>query len=213
MDSDQDTACAVGCPIRRSRDQRSLASPPGFSQRATSFIASQCQGIHQMPLLALERHTQRQGSVIQMTGIRDQVSEPLGAANSPLRRHCGTHEHGLTAARGLPLRSHNSLLYDCPSTKCPGLPVMGMQAKACSGASCRVPVAPGAIAFRGLPKWIWRKPLSARTAGAAAHQSAERIGGGDRNRTDDPLLAKQVLSQLSYTPPGVCAANTATSGV
>ena len=41
----------VGCPIRRSRDHRSLASPPGFSQRATSFIASQCQGIHQMPLL------------------------------------------------------------------------------------------------------------------------------------------------------------------
>ena len=40
----------MGCPIRRSRDQRSLASPPGFSQRATSFIASQCQGIHQMPL-------------------------------------------------------------------------------------------------------------------------------------------------------------------
>ena len=39
----------MGCPIRRSRDQRSLASPPGFSQRATSFIASQCQGIHQMP--------------------------------------------------------------------------------------------------------------------------------------------------------------------
>jgi hypothetical protein len=44
----------VGCPIRRSRDQRSLASPPGFSQRATSFIASQCQGIHQMPFLALD---------------------------------------------------------------------------------------------------------------------------------------------------------------
>jgi hypothetical protein len=50
MDSDSDTACAVGCPIRRSRDQRLLASPPGLSQRATSFIASQCQGIHQMPL-------------------------------------------------------------------------------------------------------------------------------------------------------------------
>ena len=25
-------------------------------------------------------------------------------------------------------------------------------------------------------------------------------GGDERNRTDDPLLAKQVLSQLSYTP-------------
>ena len=26
------------------------------------------------------------------------------------------------------------------------------------------------------------------------------LGGGERDRTDDPLLAKQVLSQLSYTP-------------
>ena len=51
MDSVRDTPCWVGCPIRKSRDQRLLASPPGFSQRATSFIASQCQGIHQMPLL------------------------------------------------------------------------------------------------------------------------------------------------------------------
>ncbi len=25
-------------------------------------------------------------------------------------------------------------------------------------------------------------------------------GGGERNRTADPLLAKQVLSRLSYTP-------------
>jgi hypothetical protein len=40
----------VGCPIRRSRDHRALAPPPSFSQRATSFIASRCQGIHQMPL-------------------------------------------------------------------------------------------------------------------------------------------------------------------
>ena len=27
-----------------------------------------------------------------------------------------------------------------------------------------------------------------------------RLGGDERDRTDDPLLAKQVLSQLSYTP-------------
>ena len=26
------------------------------------------------------------------------------------------------------------------------------------------------------------------------------IGGDERNRTADPLLARQVLSQLSYTP-------------
>ena len=28
----------------------------------------------------------------------------------------------------------------------------------------------------------------------------EFIGGGERDRTDDLLLAKQALSQLSYTP-------------
>ena len=28
----------------------------------------------------------------------------------------------------------------------------------------------------------------------------KRFGGGGRDRTDDPLLAKQVLSQLSYAP-------------
>ena len=27
-----------------------------------------------------------------------------------------------------------------------------------------------------------------------------KLGGADRDRTGDPLLAKQVLSQLSYSP-------------
>jgi hypothetical protein len=31
-------------------------------------------------------------------------------------------------------------------------------------------------------------------------QDEEKVGGADRDRTDDPLLAKQVLSQLSYSP-------------
>ena len=31
-------------------------------------------------------------------------------------------------------------------------------------------------------------------------QDTGEIGGADRARTDDPLLAKQVLSQLSYSP-------------
>ena len=53
MDSLQDTAEAVGCPIRTSMDQSPFAAPHGFSQRTTSFIASQRQGIHQMPLRRL----------------------------------------------------------------------------------------------------------------------------------------------------------------
>lgn len=38
-----------GCPIRTSTDQSLFAAPHGFSQRTTSFIASQCQGIHRTP--------------------------------------------------------------------------------------------------------------------------------------------------------------------
>ena len=30
----------------------------------------------------------------------------------------------------------------------------------------------------------------------------ESVGGDEENRTPDPLLARQVLSQLSYTPIG-----------
>ena len=36
----------------------------------------------------------------------------------------------------------------------------------------------------------------------AVRLSVRSNGGGERDRTDDPLLAKQVLSQLSYTPHG-----------
>ncbi len=40
--------------------------------------------------------------------------------------------------------------------------------------------------------------LSSTLAGLWKHRGIR--GGGERDRTDDPLLAKQVLSQLSYTP-------------
>ena len=38
-----------------------------------------------------------------------------------------------------------------------------------------------------------------------------RFGGDDRDRTDDPLLAKQVLSQLSYAPTDRDQSNTIAS--
>ncbi len=41
-----------GFPIRTPRDLRSLATPPGFSQLASSFIADLCLGIHPVPLFA-----------------------------------------------------------------------------------------------------------------------------------------------------------------
>ena len=53
MYSVQDTSCEVGFPIRKFTDQSLFAAPRGLSQRTTSFIASQRQGIHRMPLIHL----------------------------------------------------------------------------------------------------------------------------------------------------------------
>jgi len=73
----------VGCPIRISTDQRLLAAPRGFSQRATSFIASWCQGIHRMPL------SRSRSSQIQPEG---QTQDPprTGAIHTPISRHANT---------------------------------------------------------------------------------------------------------------------------
>ena len=40
----------MGFPIRKFSDQSLFAAPRDLSQRTTSFIASQRQGIHQIPL-------------------------------------------------------------------------------------------------------------------------------------------------------------------
>ena len=43
----------------------------------------------------------------------------------------------------------------------------------------------------------------ARIAQSIGTASDTGVGGAGRDRTDDPLLAKQVLSQLSYSPAKV----------
>ena len=52
MNSDSDTL-AGGLPHSEIPGSTIARISPGLSQRATSFIASQCQGIHQMPLFRL----------------------------------------------------------------------------------------------------------------------------------------------------------------
>jgi hypothetical protein len=46
----------VGFPIRKFLDQSPFAAPQDLSQRTTSFIASQHQGIHRIPLRHLIAH-------------------------------------------------------------------------------------------------------------------------------------------------------------
>ncbi len=46
----RNTPCGVGCPIRKSANQRVFAPRRGFSQLITSFFASESQGILYVPL-------------------------------------------------------------------------------------------------------------------------------------------------------------------
>ena len=57
-------------------------------------------------------------------------------------------------------------------------------------------------------RWIdWLSALGCRHSASklssllpTAYRLLPEVGGADRDRTGDPLLAKQVLSQLSYSP-------------
>jgi hypothetical protein len=79
----------VGCPIRRSRDQRALAPPPSFSQRATSFIASRYQGIHQMPFSHSPTSSPQRAKVKdQMSDDRCQTASQPGPTDPALFATC-----------------------------------------------------------------------------------------------------------------------------
>jgi hypothetical protein len=67
----------VGFPIRKSADQSFFAAPHGLSQRSTSFIASQRQGIHRMPLrhliaLIINTHPRHEARTVLI--LKDQLA-------------------------------------------------------------------------------------------------------------------------------------------
>lgn len=166
MYSDWDTAKAVGCPIRKSMDQRVLTPPHGLSQRATSFIASTCQGIHQM---LLSRLAEPPSCSVNRTGQTDP---------SPYM----TETHAF-----LTCMSHLYIVKEHIQPKA-GIHIPSRDYKRTKTMSVC---------------------LASSVAGLSAHKrrsnhpvipSPQRDGGAGRDRTDDPLLAKQVLSQLSYSP-------------
>ena len=158
--SPRDTAEAVGFPIRKFPDQSLLAAPRDLSQRATSFIASQCQGIPRMPFSRLSRGLHAQTSVRARTP-RSQPVEPRPP--TPFARG---------DIRG--------------ST--PDLFTMSNSRAARTGRRLSL------SSRTGRPF-----PLS-RGGPAPPNAMPKRHGGGERDRTDDLLLAKQALSRLSYAP-------------
>ena len=93
----------VGCPIRIPTDQRLLAAPRGFSQRATSFIASWCQGIHRMPFLRSRTSKLPRGSLAPCTGTipATTTSNQPPMPNSRHRTAARTRSHAECSAHSL----------------------------------------------------------------------------------------------------------------
>jgi hypothetical protein len=194
----------VGFPIRTSADQRSLASPRGFSQRATSFIASWRQGIHRMPfshsILSPPPAHRAKPRPMQLPLSGGSARSIPRARSSPAPGRCAslTHttdhlhhvkEHARPARHPVPSRGSRT----APQggfRKCRRIP-LGTQPTRPStvfphrqrGIACATPRR-AAVPRRSLlyPSWDFLLPPAAK-------------GNGDgRIRTDDPLLAKQVLS-------------------
>jgi hypothetical protein len=107
-----------GCPIRTSPDQSLLAAPRGFSQLATSFIGSWCQGIHRAPLFA---RTRRSISSIAHPSRQDLARSSSTCSPSAPRRN----ERVRSGCWPIAIDS-SSLLCSCPGTSSSGSsPVVG----------------------------------------------------------------------------------------
>ena len=119
----------MGFPIRISADQSFFAAPRGFSQRSTSFIASQRQGIHQMPLrhliaLIINAHPARQRTRSSVhennsTGRTLIRKTSLSSDRSDGVRSSSRHKHWSTTASPIPFGMATGrvpMLGDCAST-------------------------------------------------------------------------------------------------
>ena len=197
MDSSQDTPLRVGCPIRTSLDHSLLAAPQGFSQRATSFIASWRQGIHQMPF---SRSPQPASSsprtAPKRAAAKPSTIRPRPASHRHTHTHTHTHTHMTLLTRTSPAPPRRVAVRPQAVPRAPRAP----QPRFTSQRSPRHPAAPARSSERQAATGIPEPPAATHAAPPGDAASGDAASGDDRDRTGDPLLAKQVLSQLSYAP-------------
>jgi len=151
----------VGFPIQKSSDQSLFAAPRSLSQRTTSFIASQCQGIHRTPLrhlIALMIDAHPSAEVVQTahwasTKKKDQLAS---------RFHRDWRSGTVTLGP-----------YTC--------------------------VQAGQIVSSRFRTTCIKPKFDAKLT-TPADGNHVLPGGARRDRTDDLMLAKHALSQLSYGP-------------
>lgn len=169
--------------IRRPVDQRSLSTPHSFSQTATSFIACNRQGIHHIHLVTWSYNptaycpveSQATHNVVRCFSNLKVLKNSFLSLNAITTRFQSIHLR-------LSLNQRLRLDWNALLTK--------------------------------LLKNTWRFRASLWSYHTRFDLSLKKVlsnflkspidGGAERNRTDDILLAKQTLYQLSYSP--VCFA-------
>ena len=189
----------VGFPIRKCPDQSLLAAPRTLSQRATSFIASQCQGIHQMPFLTLDRrllqrHAQGQTRSWYSATIKDASCWTRTPETDPTMV-----AHGVPGRGPFRIPSVTNPLHDVQDP-CPGSPRTVPFPKKKNESLITTFVVRPARRAALLFKRGTSKPAAFLKTHLMAQSAPAETGGGERDRTDDLMLAKHALSQLSYAP-------------
>ena len=191
----------MGFPIRTSADQSFFAAPRGLSQRSTSFIASQRQGIHRMPLghliaLIINAHPARQRSRSSVHA-NGSIGRTLNRKTSLLRivpTACGQ-----AADTALATRSHARRF----SSPC-DVTTFNARRLRIDRDMCRARLSERSYLFTMSDITHPHEALAAEDGCERRSLRTRQIpaGGARRDRTDDLLLAKQALSQLSYGPAG-----------
>ena len=162
----------MGFPIRKSADQSSFAAPHGLSQRITSFIASQRQGIHRMLL----RHL-----IVLMIDVRE-LRRPL--------RKSGNHFCDKSCRQKSQRHMIRKTIYACrthailpPTDR--SRPTSTLQDEQLS---------------HMFPLHNDKQQRQPSRGTVTKPKMFPGFGGARRDRTDDLKLAKLPLSQLSYGP-------------
>ena len=226
MCSGNDPAHAGGCPIRTSLDHSLLAAPQGFSQRATSFIASWRQGIHRMPFLCSPQtfHAGSPRTAPKRAPGPHRTRSMGPRADDPKRSGQGqpllyTHAHTAPASTSQAHTHMTLLTRTSPAASPTRMAVRPSRAARPTSAPTPIhtakitppspttprPSAEGHKRRRDLRNPRRNAPCRSTSLPGDASKRyipGDAIPGDDRDRTGDPLLAKQVLSQLSYVPFG-----------
>jgi hypothetical protein len=176
----------VGFPIRKSSDQRLFAPSRSISQRTTSFIASYRQGIHQMPLSHL---------IALISNTHQAKAQPISLGKEGRPEHLTLYVVRI-AQKDRFIRS----VITTKQTNQKSIrlnPNIHLTAEICADSAGYAPQA--LVPLYNVNCLRVGARLTTELVSLQSQKNKED-GGARRDRTDDLMLAKHALSQLSYGP-------------